>query len=66
MRDRFTNYRNLVARFSSVASCGHEVKQGDHIGYNPRCKKAVCAGCWRKWCAENDEADRYERANGCY
>jgi hypothetical protein len=60
--DRFPNYRQIAARFASVATCGHEVKPGDAIGYNPRLKpaKTVCADCWRRWVQENREADLYE------
>jgi hypothetical protein len=59
-RDRFDNYRSIVARFASLAACGHQVKAGDPIGYNPRLKKTVCTDCWRRWVAENAEAEVYE------
>jgi hypothetical protein len=60
--DRFANYREIVARFASTASCGHEVQPGDRIGYNPRLKptKTVCPACWRRWVAESRAADLYE------
>jgi hypothetical protein len=60
--DRFANYRALQARFASTAACGHEVKPGDTIGHNPRLRpaKTVCADCWRRWVAENRDADLYE------
>jgi hypothetical protein len=60
--DRFPNYRAIQARFASTASCGHAVKPGETIGYNPRLRAArtVCADCWRRWTAENGEADVYE------
>jgi hypothetical protein len=60
--DRFTNYRAIQARRAEQASCGHAVQVGDTIGYNPRLRpaKTVCADCWRRWVAENREADAYE------
>jgi len=60
--DRFQNYRTITARFASKATCGHEIKAGDQVGYNPRLKpaKTVCAECWRRWVAENCEAEMYE------
>ena len=60
--DRFDNYRDLVAKFDSIGACGHPVKKGDEVGYNPRLKRVRCATCWAKWCAENDEARTYEES----
>jgi len=62
--DRFDNYRTITARFDSMGSCGHPIKAGDRIGYNPRVHKALCAECWRVWQAENAEADRLEANPG--
>jgi hypothetical protein len=62
--DRFSNYRTITARFASTASCGHEVKEGDYIGYNPRAKRTSCAACWRKWQVENAQAEACERELG--
>ena len=60
--DRFDNYRAITAKFASTATCGHDVKPGDQIGYNPRLRpaKTVCAECWRRWAQENREAEVYE------
>ena len=59
--DRFYNYREISARFKSDGSCGHAIVKGDRIGWNPGNKKTQCADCWRRWCAENAEADMLER-----
>lgn len=58
--DRFSNYRQITAKYSSTGSCGHQISPGDVIGYHPELKKAQCADCWHKWSAENAEADRIE------
>lgn len=59
--DRFSNYREIVAKFASTAACGHPVKAGDRIGWNSRARKVRCAQCWRDWVAENDAAAADER-----
>ena len=59
--DRFDNYMEISAKFDSVGSCGHEIKQGDFIGYHRGLKKTQCAACWRLWSVENAEADMLER-----
>jgi len=58
--DRFQNYREIAARFASTGTCGHAMAKGDIIGWHPRIKKTQCADCWRRWCAENAEADLVE------
>ena len=66
-KDRFDYYSAIVARFDSVASCGHGIKKGELIGYNPSIrdirgqKKTQCASCWAKWVSENAEAEAIER-----
>ena len=55
-QDRFSNYREMTSRFASVGKCGHQIKQGDVIGYN-RTHGAQCADCWLRWKAENAAAD---------
>ena len=60
--DRFDCYRTITARFDSTGACGHPIKRGDKIGWNRRAKKARCAECWRKWQAEDAEADYLERS----
>lgn len=65
MTDRFCNYCTITARFDSEGSCGHPIVKGDRIGWNKRAKKTRCATCWRKWVAENAEADYLERS-GAY
>ena len=57
--NRFDNYREIVARFSSTGACGHSIVQGDVIGYH-RTHGAMCEDCWESWTAENREADRSE------
>jgi len=59
--DRFDNYRDIAARFDSTGSCGHSIRKGDPIGWHPKLKKTQCKECWRKWCAENAEAESMER-----
>jgi hypothetical protein len=59
--DRFPYYREIAARFDSTGSCGHEIRKGERIGWNPRVKKTQCAACWAQWTAENAEADAIER-----
>lgn len=58
--NRFNSYAEIVAKFDSVAKCGHLVKKGDRIGYS-RARGVQCADCWRRWAAENAEADLAER-----
>jgi hypothetical protein len=58
--DRFDNYRTIEARFDSLGSCGHQIRRGDQIGYNPRNKRTQCPACWARWTAENREADALE------
>lgn len=58
--DRFDNYRTIQARFNSTGGCGHEIIQGQTIGYNGRLKRTMCPDCWAKWCTENAEAQAYE------
>ncbi len=59
--DRFDNYRDLDARFASTGTCGHAIAKGDSIGWHPTLKRAQCADCWRRWVAENVEAEAMER-----
>ena len=61
--DRFDNYVQITAKFASTGSCGHPINRGDTIGYNRRHQKTYCPACWRKWSAENAEAEAYERQN---
>ena len=61
--DRFDAYREIVARFNSEGSCGHAIKRGDRIGWNPYAKKTQCAACWAHWSAENAEAEAIERGS---
>jgi hypothetical protein len=61
--DRFPYYRGILARFDSVGSCGHDIRKGDRIGWNPRVRKTQCAACWRAWLGENAEADAIEAGN---
>jgi len=58
--DRFPYYRGILARCDSVGSCGHDIRKGERIGWNPRVRKTQCAACWRVWVAENAEADAIE------
>ncbi len=61
MSDHFNNYRELKAKRAEPATCGHPVRIGDVIGWNPRTKRTQCAGCWLKWSVENREAADAER-----
>lgn len=60
---RYTDFRQIIARFNSGAGCHalHSIKIGETIGYSRR-HGTVCAACWRKWTAENAEADTYEQS----
>jgi len=60
--DRFCNYAEISARFDSTGTCGHDIRKGDAIGWHRGLKKTRCADCWRRWCAENAEADLMEGA----
>jgi len=55
----YSNYRSITAKFNSRGKCGHDIRKGDTIGWN-RKYGAQCSGCWRKWQAENAEADLME------
>lgn len=62
---RFSHFREIVARFDStgcVNGAGHKIKRGDVIGYARRGRAGMtcCAGCWRRWVAENQEAGMLE------
>ena len=65
---RYSEHRELVARFDSKGDCGHPIKKGDVIGYAARGGKphrkthTCCAGCWSRWVEENREADLYEES----
>lgn len=56
---RFSDYREIMARFDSVGSCGHKIKAGDRIGWAKRGgqSRTECADCWGRWCRENQAAD---------
>ncbi len=56
-------YREIDARFASEGTCGHAIGNGDRIGWHAGLKKTQCADCWRRWVAENAEAEAMER--GC-
>lgn len=58
--DRFSNYREITARFNSTGTCGHQIKAGDRIGWN-RNHGTRCAACWERWCGENAAAEADER-----
>lgn len=49
----FRHYRDLVARFDSTGTCGHQIKKGDAIGYSKLGRwdmgQTQCAGCWEAW-----------------
>ncbi len=60
--DRFSNYREITARRADTGACGHAIKPDDVIGWHSARKIARCAECWRKWAAENADADAYERS----
>ena len=57
--NRFDNYREITAVWSSEGACGHPIKAGDRIGYH-RIHGARCAACWQAWKTENAEAEEYE------
>lgn len=57
--NRFDNYREIISKFDSVGSCGHEIKKGDRVGWS-RKYGCECASCWERWVAENREADAIE------
>lgn len=59
---RFSDHREIDAKFDSIGSCGHEIRKGDRIGYARKGGKShtSCAACWRKWAAENAECDAIE------
>ncbi len=61
-RNRFDNYREIMARRDGPADCheGHNVKAGESIGWNGGLRKVYCAACWQVWKAENAEAQAYE------
>lgn len=60
-RPRFDDYREITAKYDGTAcNDAHAVHKGDRIGYAPRFRKVVCAACWRRWQAENAEADAIE------
>jgi hypothetical protein len=65
MRGRFNDYHAFRAKRAGAATCkeGHAVTKGDGCGWNPRTKDVCCAACWATWTAENEEADRLERAD---
>ena len=67
---RFYDYREITAKFDSTGTCGHDIKQGQVIGYCRRNRKSYtqCAACWQKWVAENQEADAIESGyiNNCW
>lgn len=62
-QNRFSNYRELIARYASTGACGHSIKAGDTIGWHQK-HGARCADCWSRWCSENAEADLLEAASG--
>ena len=55
----FSNYKEITSKFASVGACGHQIKVGDVIGWNPR-HGTRCQDCWTKWRTENAEADAIE------
>jgi hypothetical protein len=60
--NRFPNFREITARFPSVAtSCNHAIEKGDRIGWNRRTKATMCPHCWAEWVRENAAADHDER-----
>jgi len=64
-RDTFQYYREITARRpEAAASCGHAIKAGDRIGWNPRARRTQCAACWDRWVRENQAADFDERTAG--
>jgi hypothetical protein len=61
--DRFDNYREIEARYTAVGSCGHDIRKGDRIGWNPRAHRTQCVACWARWVTENAEAAAIEAGN---
>lgn len=57
---RFSDYREITARYRGTADCGHAVSIGDRIGY-ARGRGIRCAACWSKWVSENAAAEADER-----
>ena len=52
-------FRLITARFTSTASCGHLVIEGEKIGYNATAKKTRCSKCMaakarERQCAVNE------------
>lgn len=64
MTARFDDYREITARFSSIATgCGkglHRIEKGETIGYAGKRGGTICGDCWARWRAENAEADAIE------
>lgn len=58
---RFYDFRPMTARFDSKGECGHEIHEGDRIGYSRRHRQAYCPACWERWESENAEAEYLER-----
>ena len=67
--NRFSNYREIAAKFPSTGRCGHPIRKGDRIGWN-RTHGVVCGPCWEKWQSENAAADfdeqQYASGYGSY
>jgi hypothetical protein len=64
---RFDDFRSMTARRDStgcVNGANHEIKRGDYIGWSRRHRVACCADCWRRWEAENAEAEYLEANPG--
>lgn len=60
--NNFPNFREITARFSSVATaCNHAISKGDVIGWNRRTRSTFCKDCWLEWRRENDAAAEDER-----
>lgn len=59
---RFSDYRDIQAKFDSTGTCGHPIKKGDSIGWCRRRRVSLtqCSDCWTRWTAENREADMIE------
>ena len=60
MRNDFNSYRTIIAKRADVATCTHQVKVNDRIGWNRFTKATKCAECWRVWEQENAEATAME------
>jgi len=62
---RFDAFRPIVAKFQSMASCGHIISPGQRIGYSRLAGRTEtsCAQCWATWEVENAEAQAYEDSN---